>query len=634
MTVDTPVIGEREAIRELKARARSGDPWSVLAPLARLLESAEVDYTRARALHGILKAAQARAQELRHEPPGSKLRLAVVAGATSSQFVWMLELFLAMSRIFPQVYEAPYGVARQEILDPDSGFHRFQAQVLVFAPGPRAVVAPSIGADPSAVDAAVEHELAGFREIWDRLGRGGVQVVQDNFVLPPLRPLGSLEASIPGSETAFLARLNRELLASAPAHVRIHDLDHIAGWYGKRAWFDDRFYFVSKQPCALEALPAYASSVASLVRAIGGRSRKCLVLDLDNTLWGGVVGDDGVEGLRLGQGSPEAEAFLAFQRYVRSLRERGVILAVCSKNDEKNARGPFERHPEMVLKLEDISCFVANWGDKAQNIREIAKRLELGLDALVFVDDNPVERALVRTELPDVVVPELPEDPAEYAATLDRHRCFELAALTEEDRHRADYYRQNALRADAQVSQTDLESFIAGLDMVATIRPIDALDLARATQLTNKSNQYNLTTRRLTEAEMQQIAADPRRVARTFRLCDRFGDNGLVSVVVGREEGDALFLELWIMSCRVLSRGVEHAVLNHLWTEARTRGLRRLLGVYIPTERNGLVRDHYERLGFAPLPAGPGDAPDTTRWELVITGTEPPHRTHIREIAA
>jgi FkbH-like protein len=625
-------VANREALRALKMIAASDDPWAVLAPLARCIEQGDLDYTQAKAFHRVLRTAGTRANELGQAPPGPSFRLAVLAGMTSSQLVWMLELLLSISGLFPDIYESPFGVWRQEILDPRSELYRFAPSIVILAPGPDAVRLPPFGSDEATVHAALESEVDAWRGLWERLGTAGIQVVQDNFVLPAQRPLGSREATIPAAPTRYLARLNAALQDAAPGHVKIHDLEHAASWFGKRAWFDERFILISKQSCALEALPTYASSLAGLVRAIRGRAKKCLVLDLDNTLWGGVVGDDGVEGLDLGQGSPEGEAFLRFQRYVHSLRERGVVLAVCSKNDEANARAPFLHHPEILLKLDDVACFVANWTDKPTNLRSIAQRLQLGLDSLVFVDDNPAERAFVRAELPQVAVPELPPDPAGFGAAIDRHRYFELATFTDEDRRRADQYLEGSRREDAvAASAADLDGFLRGLDMVATIRGLGVPDLARAAQLANKSNQYNLTTWRVTEAEMRALAVDAKRVVRTVRLRDRFGDSGLISVAIAREQEDALHLEMWLMSCRVLARGVEHALLNHLWSAALARGLKRLCGVYLPTEKNGLARDHYERLGFAPVAPESSDPPGATRWELVISGTELPEHPYVRE---
>jgi FkbH-like protein len=630
-TVDARAA-QRESLQALKDLAASAAPWRVLGGLRRVLEQAEPDYTQARALHRVLSAARARALELGEKPPGRPLKVAILAAATSNQLAWMLDLQLSLSGVAPEIHEAPFGVWRQQILEPGSDLYRFAPDVAFLAPNSLSASVPSVAAAADSVKAALASEVDAWLQLWSRLGAAGIQVLQDNFVLPAQRPLGSLESAIAAAPARYLGRLNAELLDAAPGHVRIHDLDHVASHFGKRAWFDERFQIISKQACALEALPAYAASLAGLVRGMVGLSRKCLVLDLDNTLWGGVVGDDGVERLDLGQGTPLGESFVRFQEYVGALHERGVVLAVCSKNDDVNARAPFLKHPEMRLKLGDIACFVANWTDKPTNLRAIAQQLRLGLDSFVFVDDNPAEREFVRAELPDVAVPELPQDPAGYAEALDRHRYFELATFTEDDRRRSRQYEDNARRQEALAeSASDLDSFLRGLAMCATIRALDALDLPRATQLVNKSNQYNLTTRRATEAQMQAFASDPDRIVRTVRLRDRFGDNGLISVAIGRRDGEALELELWLMSCRVLARGVEHALLGHLWRAALARGIRRLTGLYVPTEKNALARDHYARLGFARVSSDPADPPGATRWELAIGEAEPPACPHIRE---
>ena len=322
------------------------------------------------------------------------------------------------------------------------------------------------------------------------------------------------------------------------------------------------------------------------------------MLDLDNTLWGGVIGDDGLEGIVLGQGSGTGEAFADFQRYAKGLTERGVILAVCSKNDEANALEPFERHPEMVLKRSDIACFVANWTDKAANLRAIASTLNLGLDALVFADDNPVERALIRRELPEVAVPELPDDPALYVPTIAAAGYFEGLRVTEEDRVRSQLYQANAERERLKESVTDMESYLESLDMTLSAQPFDLIGLARVTQLINKTNQFNLTTERLTEAEVTERMRDPRRVTLQARLTDRFGDNGIIAILMARVEGAEAHIETWLMSCRVLGRKVEEACLNLLVERCKRLGARRLIGIYRPTQKNAMVRTLYPGLGF------------------------------------
>ena len=340
-----------------------------------------------------------------------------------------------------------------------------------------------------------------------------------------------------------------------------------------------------------------------------------------------MVGDDGLAGIRLGQGNPEGEAYLAFQRYVKALRRRGVILAVCSKNDERIAREVFEKHTEMVLRLDDISCFVANWNDKAANIRTIATELNIGLNSLVFVDDNPAERAIVRQLVPEVAVPELPLDPNGYIQALDRLRYFQVVSLAGEDFRRTDFYVANALRKKVESTADNLEGFLQSLNMVGRIEPVTPLTLERSVQLINKSNQFNLTTRRYSNAEVLAMLADDHWITRTVTLADRFGDNGLISVLLAKVNGASLEIDTWLMSCRVLKRGVEAFLLNHLYAEVQRRNLTAIEGKYIPAAKNALVRDHYATLGFRQVNS---PTETITQWCLDVTNDWKPLATQIK----
>jgi FkbH-like protein len=340
-------------------------------------------------------------------------------------------------------------------------------------------------------------------------------------------------------------------------------------------------------------------------------------MDLDNTLWGGVIGDDGLEGIRLAQGDATGEAHLSVQRYALALRERGIVLAVSSKNNDDVARLPFRSHPEMLLREENIAVFQANWSDKVTNIRAVADELSLGLDAMVFLDDNPAEREIVRQFLPEVAVPELPEDPALYARTLSAAGYFEAVSLSNEDLKRAELYQDNARRVALQKQFVDIESYLASLEMEIIFQPFDETGRARIAQLIGKSNQYNLTTRRYTEAEVDQLMRDPRCFTLQTRLIDKFGDNGMISVVVCRTSGDATWeIDTWLMSCRVLGRCVEQAVLAEIVAAARREGVRTLIGKYLPSGRNQMTADHYSKLGFTLT--GKEPASGATNWELAI----------------
>jgi FkbH-like protein len=352
------------------------------------------------------------------------------------------------------------------------------------------------------------------------------------------------------------------------------------------------------------------------------------VLDLDNTLWGGVIGDDGVEGIVLGQGSAAGEAFIAFQDYAQRLSERGIILAVCSKNDEKIALTPFASHPEMVLKRSSFASFVANWSDKAANLRAIAAEINIGLDALVFADDNPFERNLVRRELPMVAVPELPEDAAFYAQCIADAGYFESVRMTLEDFSRAGQYQANAEREVARQTTSDLPTYLKSLEMEMQAAPFDSMGQARITQLINKTNQFNLTTRRYAERDVEAVMADKNMVTFQIRLADKYGDNGMIAVVIAKlaPRSGELMIDTWLMSCRVLGRQVEHATLNLLVSEARKRGYRAMIGEFRPTEKNGLVRDHYAKLGFQEDEI---DADGGSFWRLPLENYAP-IQTHIK----
>jgi FkbH-like protein len=387
--------------------------------------------------------------------------------------------------------------------------------------------------------------------------------------------------------------------------VTLFDLDEIAAAYGKRRWVDARYWHHSKHAFAFDASGLLAHEAAAMLAAAKGLAKKCLVLDLDNTLWGGVIGDDGIEGIQLGSGT-DGEAFAAFQGHIKALKDRGVILAVCSKNEEANAMAPFRDHPDMRLSLDDIAVFRANWDNKADNIRAIAETLNIGLDSMVFLDDNPVERGLVRRYLPMVTVPELPSDPAGYLDVLAAGRWFETLSFGAEDRQRADYYRDNAQRAGLQSQFRDHTDYLTSLEMAAEYGDLDSFRLPRMAQLIGKSNQFHLTGTRHGEAELRRRADGIAGQARWYALRDRFGDNGLISVVVFAWSDGVLDLDTWVMSCRVLARGMEEFILNDLVDQSLQRGCTAITARYVPSAKNGLVAGLYPRLGFTETAAEPG----------------------------
>jgi FkbH-like protein len=553
------------------------------------------------------------------------VRLAVLASSTAEHLLPAIRVAAARHGIWLQTYLPDYGQFRQEIIDLSSGLHAFRPTAVLFALDAFHLLQ---GSDPAmnhaSAGAFIDALLADLAGLWNAVRAAFQPQILHNTVLPVFTPLlGLNEQRLPGSAAALAARLDFALGEAADAAgVDLVAVDRWAAREGLAAWHDPVLWHRAKQEISPLATPVYGDLVARLLAAGQGRSGKCLVLDLDNTLWGGVIGDDGPEGIVIGQGSAAGEAFAAFQSYAAALSKRGVLLAACSKNDEANALAAFEQNPDMVLKRSDFSAFVANWDDKASNLREIARQLNIGIEALVFVDDNPFERNLVRRELPAVAVPEMPEDPALFAATISDGGYFEAVSLTEEDRARSNQYRANRARAEVAAEATDMAAYLQSLDMQLIWKPIDRAGVKRVTQLINKTNQFNLTTRRYSEEEVAGLIEHPEAIGLQLRLLDRFGDNGVIAVVIGFVRHEELTIDTWLMSCRVLGRDVERATLAIVAEEARRRGAHTIIGRYRPTSKNSMVADLFPRLGFEP--AGKEGADELYRVASAISATDLP----------
>jgi FkbH-like protein len=572
------------------------DAWEAGVALA----NTRIDFIRTNALDEAVR------KVIGPSPPkglGTKpVRLAILGSCTLAHLHGAIRVAGLRRGIHVTIYEADFGQYWQELTDPDSGLFEFAPTAILFALDGHHLAA-GVNASMQAQDAAaaLEEMQNRVRECW-RLAREAFKcpIIHQTPLNVHPTVLGSNEHRLQGSKHTFIARLNAELRTMADADgVDLLTLDDRMAIDGQKAWYDPALWHRAKQEVSPAAAPMYGDLVGRLLAAKQGRSYKCLVLDLDNTTWGGVVGDDGLEGLVLGQGSALGEAFTAFQEYARELTRRGIILAVCSKNDEANALEPFEKHPEMVLKRSDIACFVANWSDKANNIKHIAQTLSIGLDSLVFIDDNPFERTLVRQELPMVAVPEVVDDPSTFPQILADAGYFEGLAVTDEDRQRSSQYQGNIQREQLRSSATDLPSYLRGLEMQLTYKRFDQIGLQRTVQLINKTNQFNLTTRRYTEDDVLGVMRDNRAFGLQLRLLDRFGDNGIISIVIGKmQDDDDLLIDTWLMSCRVLGRQVEPTTLNLVADQAQKLGAKRLIGEYVPTKKNGMVKDHYAKLGF------------------------------------
>lgn len=545
-------------------------------------------------------------------PVRRSVKVALTGSYTTSQLGAALRLAALRRGIDVTLFEGNYDQYRQELMDPASALYAFEPDYIVLALHAGAAELPHLSEAPAD---AVEEELRRWRSVWEQVAeQSTAQVIHHTFAIPPEEPLGHLTGRVSGSRHRMLQEVNARLPEDASDRVTFVDVDRLSGYFGKARWFDARYWHRSKQAVSLEALPLLARHSAAVIAAHLGLSRKCLVLDLDNTLWGGVIGEDGLSGIKLGSGDPRGEAFLAFQESILRLKERGIVLAVASKNNDADAREPFERHPDMRIRLDDISVFIANWDDKPANLQRIASTLDIGLDALVLVDDNPAEREIVRELLPGVEVVHLGPDPAGYARALADSLFFEPAMLTKEDRDRTAQYRARADAHQLRAQVDSIEDYYRNLGMRALVAPFDELHLPRVVQLIAKTNQFNLTTRRHDVATIRDFMSDPDCVHLYLRLRDRFADHGLVAVLIARHSRDALDIDTWLMSCRVIGRTVENEMLMHLCRHAEDLECSRLRGVFVPSPKNEIVRDLYANLGFTRL----SDDGGATTWEYDI----------------
>jgi len=550
----------------------------------------------------VLRRRHSLKQELLQQSNLLSTRIAILGGSTTAEIRSMLEIFLLAHRIRPEFYESGYNRYSEDVLFESPSLWSFKPDIVfIHTTWQNVLEFPELTDGEAECDERVRREMARFESIWQKIHNDlGALIIQNNFDLPRTRPLGNLEAFQPSARLNFLLKLNAEFSSYARKHSRflINDILYLSSRVGLDAWYGHTYWYNFHMAVTPTAAVILAQNIAGIVKSVYGKSKKCLVLDLDNTLWGGVVGDDGVHGLLLGRDHAVGEAFLDFQRYIKNLQCRGVILAVCSKNEPENAKEGLS-HPDSILKLEDFAVFKANWNPKPDNIRDIASELNIGLDSIVFVDDNPAERALVSDQLPEVATPEVGTDVSRFAEILEHERFFETDKIVRDDFSRSEYYAANALRTTHEAQFSNYGEFLKSLEMAAEIGPFVPMYLERITQLINKTNQFNLTTKRCTSAEVESMSQDPEFITLYGRLTDKFGDNGLVSVLAGRIHEEMLEVDLWLMSCRVLNREMELAMFDALIEQCRTRGIRTIEGVYIPSKKNGMVANHYESLGFA-----------------------------------
>lgn len=500
----------------------------------------------------------------------------------------------------------PFGQVEQLIADPDSSLYVGSLDGLLIVMRPEDV-SPDAMARPFAAGRAnlallmTEVRQRIVRSVTQFRQRSNAPILVANFADPSVLPFGPFDANVAFSVTHALAEANAALVADleSVSNAAVFDLAGLVRRIGTANWSDSRLWALARVPVAPAHQPALAAQVVRSLRALRVPPAKCLVLDLDNTLWGGVIGDDGMTGIQLGDDYP-GNVFKEFQRRVLALLDRGILLAVVSKNDAPVAEEVFHRHPDMLIKWSDLAAARIDWAPKSQHLRAIARELNIGADALVFFDDNPVERAEVRLNTPEVQVVDVPSDPLKYVSALDRIPWFDQVSLSEEDRRRTALYRDQKARIEGAEQFGNMDEFLSSLSMTAEVGRWSDTTAARIAQLIGKTNQFNLTTRRHTAADLERLATDPQACIGWIRVADRFGDQGLVGVGIIRVEGDTARLDTLLMSCRVMNRRVEHALLAFLAEQARRLGCRRLLGEYLPTAKNGMVAQLLPSLGFTP----------------------------------
>lgn len=549
-------------------------------------------------------------------------KIAILGGSTTHDIRDVLELFLLNHGIRAEFYESEYNQYWQDIMFDNAELEMFKPDIVFIHTGNRNIAAyPSMTDSKDAVDGLLDSTFKHFGAMWSRIEeKYGCVIIQNNFDYPYWRLQGNRDATDIHGRVNFLTRLNIMFAEYAQDHANffIHDLNYLSAAYGIDKWFSPFEWFMYKNTVAMQAVPTFAASVANIIKSIYGKNKKAFALDLDNTLWGGIVGDDGPENLRIGQETPTGEAYTEFQEYLKSHKQLGIILNVISKNESENALAGLN-HPDMTLKPDDFIMVKANWEPKSQNLVDVAHTLSLTPDSFVFVDDNPAEREIIRQQVKNATVPEVGDKPEDFIRAIDKMGYFEQTVVSADDASREKMYKENAQRAKAELSFSDYTEYLLSLEMKAEIGAFIPTYYSRLSQLSNKSNQFNLTTRRYTQAEIEEIATDDAYITLFGKLEDKFGDNGVVSIVIGHQVGDVVDIDLWLMSCRVLKRDMEYAMMDKLVEECQKRGVRKIIGHYYPTAKNAMVRAFYGIMGFEKVEE---DDHGKTKWSMKLDGYE------------
>ena len=556
-------------------------------------------------------------------------KIAVLGGSTTHDIAAMLELFLLNFGIRTEVYESEYNRFWEDVMFDNPELTEFAPDIIYIHTTNRNIVNyPKIGMTEEEVKTLLDSDFNKFKVMWEKIeATFHCPVIQNNFEFPSYRLLGNADCYNTAGRVNYINSLNAMFAEYARSHkdFYIEDIQYMSSAYGLDAWADPLYWHMYKYALSMEAIPTLSYSVACIIKSIYGKNKKVLTLDLDNTLWGGIVGDDGPENLEIGQETSLGQVYSEFQEYIKSHKDIGVILTVDSKNDHENAIAGLE-HPEGILKPDDFVVIKANWDPKSKNLADTAAELNLLPESFVFVDDNPAEREIIKAQIPGAAVPDI-GNVENYIRAIDHAGYFEVTNLSADDAKRNEMYKANAQRAALQASFSDYGQYLDSLEMTGIIRGFEPVFVDRISQLTNKSNQFNLTTKRYSRADIEEVADSPEYIDIYGKLIDKFGDNGVVSVVIGHINGEVLDMDLWIMSCRVLKRDMEFAMMDGLVARAKKVGLKKIKGYYYPTAKNNMVRDFYDRMGFTKVSE---DAEGNTTWEFDLTREYKDQNTHIK----
>ena len=568
----------------------------------------------------ILKKKKSIKKELLRSDNGTFMekRIAILGGSTTNDIKNILELFLLNYGIRPLFYESEYNQFYEDGMFPNPVLEEFSPDIIYIHTSNRNIVNYPVLADTrEEVQQKADAVLQKFEGLWEHIADTyHCPVIQNNFELPFYRLMGNKDASDYRGRVNFISRLNLAFGEYAQAHENfyIHDINYEAASYGLDKWSEPFYWHMYKYAMCVPAIPYVAFNLANIIKSIFGKNKKVLNLDLDNTLWGGIIGDDGADNIEIGQETSLGQTYAEFQDYIRQQKQLGVLLTVNSKNDEKNAVAGFER-PDSVLKREDFVSFKANWEPKSHNLLVAAEELNLLPESFVFVDDNPAEREIIHQQIPGVATPDI-GSVENYIQILDKSGFFEVTNFSEDDIRRNQMYQANEMRKRVQATYTDYGEYLASLEMKGTIGEFEPIYMSRISQLTNKSNQFNLTTRRYSQTEIEETASDPMNITLYGKLEDKFGDNGVVSVVIGKRKENTLHIDLWLMSCRVLKRDMEFAMMDELVEKCQSPGITKIVGYYYPTAKNGMVKDFYAMQGFVKVAE---DENGNTVWEYAVT---------------